>query len=146
MWNETRYREDAGTQKKGFATIQLSTADFFLERKTLGKISLSGKGSPAKIVQQEMLAITGIHLSVLFIKKGIANLGVFVPPSKRERLGANQRQTEYSVSREKMDHTQAVEKITSTKSVAKGDLLHGVSAIPVKSIVLTIDKTSVNKF
>ena len=29
VWNETRYREEAGTQKKGFATIQLSTTEFF---------------------------------------------------------------------------------------------------------------------
>ena len=45
-----------------------------------------------------------------------------------------------------LDHTQAEDKLTSLKFSAKGDLLHGVSAIPLKSILQKIVKHSVKKF
>ena len=37
-----------------------------------------------------------------------------------------------------LDLTQVEDKITSLKIIAKGNLLHGVSAIPVKSILQNI--------
>ena len=79
-------------------------------------------------------------------KKGIANLGINVRLSKRTRLEANQRNGIFLWSSPKLDHTQAEDKITSLKIIAKGDLLHGVSAISVKSILQTTGKCIVKRF
>ena len=45
--------------------------------------------SQTVIVPKGMLVIAGIHLSVSFTKKVIANLGISVRSSIRTRLGAN---------------------------------------------------------
>ena len=45
-----------------------------------------------------------------------------------------------------LDDTQAEDKITSLKFIAKGDRLHGVSAIPVNSILQKIGKNIVTNF
>ena len=96
MWSETRSRQETRSQKKrqGFATVQLSTTEFLGESDTDRKKSFrKGKTSQHAwlffkvIVRKGMLVITGIHLSVSFIKKGIANLGA----SARTRLEANER-------------------------------------------------------
>ena len=55
--------------------------------------------------------------------------------SVRKRLGAKKKKkrTDSVVVATTSDHTQAMEEVTLPKSRAKGDLLHGVSAIPVKT-------------
>ena len=100
VWNETRSREEAKIhrKRKGFATVQLSTTEFLEKRDTDRKTSFR-KGKPDNmlrldkrmIVQNGMSVITGILLSLPFIKQGIANLGISVRSSTRKRLGANRR-------------------------------------------------------
>ena len=46
---------------------------------------------------------------------------------------------------ETLDHTKAEEEIPSLKVIAKGNVLHGISAIPVKSISQKIVKNIVKK-
>ena len=60
------------------------------ERKTSRHSSFLKK---KMIVPKEMLVITGIHLSVHFIKKGIPNLAVSVRFSKCTRLGRRTKET-----------------------------------------------------
>ena len=48
-------------------------------------------------------------------------------------------------SRQTLDHTQAEDKITWLKSISKGELLHGLSAIPVTSIIQKIGKDIVQR-
>ena len=100
MWNETRSRNETGIQRKtqGFATVRLSATDFRGKRDTDRKKSFR-KGKPSQhasplTVQQGMLVITGIHLSVPFIEQGIANLGMRVRSSIRKRLGGRTKRNE----------------------------------------------------
>ena len=114
---------------QGFATAQLSTTEFLgkegpqQERVLQERESSQHASSLFKrvIVEMRMLVIAGIHLSVPFCNKRNVQPWFCVLLSVRRRLEANQR-----------DDTQAEEKITSLKFKAKGDPLHGVSAIPVK--------------
>ena len=59
-------------------------------------------------------------------------MGKSVRISIRKEAGSEPKKRNHSVVVAKtLDHTQAEETITSPKPIAKGDLLHGVSAIPV---------------
>ena len=70
-----------------------------------------------------------IRLSAPFIKQGIANLGV------RKRLEATQgSEFNFVVVAQNLTTPKAEDRITSLLFVAKGDFLHGLSAIPAKSI------------
>ena len=99
--------------------------------------SLSGKEKPRRhaspikrvIVQNRMPLITGIHLSVLFIRQGIANFGVCVRVSILETAcEAHQRSgTLFVVVAKTFDRTQAEYRIFPRFFfLEKGDCLHGV--------------------
>ena len=115
-----------------------------------------GKGKPSRratpiqegvIVQKEMPVISGIRLSVPFIKKGNCKLGSKCAFKHTEKAGSEPKKRTNSVVVVKtLDHTQAEDEITSLPFTAKGDLLHGVSAIPVKSILQNLWKTTARKF
>ena len=75
-----------------------------------------------------------VHLSVPFIKEGIANLGVSVRSSMMKRLGGKPKKRYNSVVVDKtLDLTQAEDEFISLRFMAKGNLQYGVSAIPVKT-------------
>ena len=81
-----------------------------------------------------MQVITGSHHSVPFIRKGIANLGVSVRSSIRKRLGANQSNDIILWSSpKKLNLTQPEDEPHFVNFTAKGNFLHGMSAIPMKS-------------
>ena len=88
--------------------------------------------------KKEVPLITGIHLSVPFIKEETANLEVSVRSRILKRLGSNQRnEIIFVVVSKILDHTQAEENHFTR---AKGDLVHGVSTIPAKSVSQNIGK------
>ena len=96
MWNENQ--RDSKRKREGFATVQLSTTEFFGKRDPDKKEVLSGRKTSQHasllkwaIDQKRMPVITDIHLSVPFTGPGGAGLGVCVCLSIRKRLGANQR-------------------------------------------------------
>ena len=66
VWNETRSRNETKIQRerRGVATVQLSATEFLGQRDTDRKKSYK-KGEPSDMLR---LLITGIHLSVPFIK------------------------------------------------------------------------------
>ena len=91
--------------------------------------------------------ITGSHHSVPFIREGIANLGVSVRLSIRKRLGANQSNDIILWSSPKtLDLTQPEDETHFEKLTAKGNFLHGMSAIPMKSNLQKIVWNIVKKF
>ena len=101
------------------------------ERKT------SRHAAPMKrvIVRIGMPVMIAIRLSAPFIKQGIANLGVSVDFSIRKRLEATQgSEFNFVVVAQNLTTPKAEDRITSLLFVAKGDFLHGLSAIPAKSI------------
>ena len=92
-----------------------------------------------------MLAITGIHLDVPFTKKGNCKLGSKCAFKQTEKAGSEPKKRNNSVVLAKtLDHTQSEEQITEIQS--EGALLHGVSAIPVTSIVARKCGNIANKF
>ena len=92
-----------------------------------------------------MPVIIGIHLRFLSLK--IATLEKVCVHAYGIRLEERTRDTEYSVASAKtLDHTPAGEKITCRKFIAKGDILHWVSALPLKSSLEKKWKNSVKKF
>ena len=81
-----------------------------------------------------MLLTTGIHLSVPFIKKGIADLGVSVRLGAYGKGGSEpKKRTNSMLVADTLDCTQAEDKITSLTFIGKGALQHGLSPLPVMS-------------
>ena len=115
-----------------------------LERgKTTGKSTpgkkTSQRASPSKrvIVQNEILVITGVLNCKHRGKCAFHHTGkAGGEPKTRHKL---------VVVVKTLDHTQAGE-ITSLKFMGDGNLLHGVSAIPVKSILRKLGKDIVERF
>ena len=86
------------------------------------------------IVDNLLLVITGIHLDVPFTKEGNCKLGSKCAFKQTEKAGSEPKKRNNSVVLAKtLDHTQSEEQITEIQS--EGAFLHGVSAIPVTSIV-----------
>ena len=144
---ETRIRR----KRKRFATIQLSTTEFLekgdprqervlQERKNTQHASflfffepssLSLRLTPKGMVQWRMPVIT----CVPFIKKkGNCKLGFWCTLKHTGKAGSEPKKRHDSVVVAKTsDHTH-VQEVTSLKFKAQGDLLHGVSAVPVKYV------------
>ena len=88
----------------------------------------------------------GIRLSVLFFKKGNCKLWNWCAFKHTDRAGGEPKKRDnFMVVAKTLDYTQAG-KVTSLEFRAKGDLLHGVSAVPVRSSVKTKWWKIVNKF
>ena len=97
------------------------------------------------LFKKELLVITGIHLSVPFFKNGMANLEVYVQAYGKGK-GEPKKRTNSVVVAKTLDHTQADDQVTTIKFIAKGDFLHGVSAIPPTAMLQTSAKNIVSTF
>ena len=93
------------------------------------------------IVQKGMPVIIGIHLSVPFIKKGSCKFGNQCAFMHTEETGGKPKKRYNSVVVAKTwTPPKQRTKITSQKFFAKGDLLHGVPAIPVNQFYRTLGR------
>ena len=103
---KTRTGDQASIQRnrKGFATFQLSTTEFLGTRKLSGINSSGQQNRPTcfasrngSLSKRAMPVITGIHLRVLYVKRGIANVEISVQSSMRQTLEANEKKGIISV-------------------------------------------------
>ena len=123
MLNETRSREEARTQRRPSSSPRRNSSETgarqekaFQERKS----SQHASSFRRVVVRKGMLVVTCIHLSVLFIKKETAKLGLSVLLSTRKLFGSAPKKRKHSVVVAKtLDYTPAEEKLTVLKFIAK---------------------------
>ena len=145
MWNETEHRIQ--TRRKGFL-VQLSRKEsvpwvketrkvrVFQEKKSSRPATHCRRAS----VQKEILVIIAIRLSVPSLEKERhCKLGSRCLFTHAKKCRCEPKKLHDSVVvAETLDHTQAQDTVTSPEFIAKGDFLHGVSAIRVISFLKNV--------